>query len=149
MEEEKSPILGRSATDTLWSTFTSDKMLNTSDCQLPWEDFVETKETKLDIWALGCVIVEMATAQPPYAEKSFNNLMALMYHITSPGTTPCVPTTLGSGCSNLCAQCFQRDPRDRPSAADLLQHEFVMSHASFSTSTRHGNEHRGTFVTQL
>ena len=50
MEEEKSPALGLSATDTLGSTTTStsDKMLNTSDCQQPWEDFVETKETKLD-----------------------------------------------------------------------------------------------------
>ena len=57
MEEEKSPILGRSATDTLWSTITSDKMLNTSDCQLPWEDFVETKETKLDIFIFTCLIL--------------------------------------------------------------------------------------------
>ena len=56
MEEEKSPALGLSATDTLWSTTTtSDKMLNTSDCQQPWEDFVETKETKLDIFIFICL----------------------------------------------------------------------------------------------
>ena len=59
MEEEKSPALGLSATDTIWSTITStsDKMLNTSDCQLPWEDFVETKETKLDIFIFICLIL--------------------------------------------------------------------------------------------
>jgi len=78
------------------------------------------EEAKADIWSLGCVVVEMATARPPYAENDFGNLMALICHIVKDGVTPVIPTNLSPTCQALCGQCFQRDLRLRPAASDLL-----------------------------
>lgn len=36
---------------------------------------------KVDIWSLGCVIIEMATAKTPWAECNFTNPFRALYHI--------------------------------------------------------------------
>jgi serine/threonine protein kinase len=36
---------------------------------------------KIDIWSLGCVIIEMATAKQPWDEENFENPFRALYHI--------------------------------------------------------------------
>ena len=106
-------------------------------------------ETKVDIWSVGCVVVEMATAQPPYAEKEFANLMALMYHIVQEGTIPKIPADLSPLAHDMCHRCFCREPDKRPGATELLQHTFVAAEANSKPTAVVDSKAEGTFLTEF
>ncbi|EGG24316.1 protein serine/threonine kinase [Cavenderia fasciculata] len=76
-----------------------------------------------DIWSLGCVIVEMATAAPPWS--NINEIAAVMYHIASSNSMPELPNTLSQDAIDFLTLCFNRDPRERPDASALLKHPFI------------------------
>ncbi|KAF2145457.1 uncharacterized protein K452DRAFT_221434 [Aplosporella prunicola CBS 121167] len=79
----------------------------------------------VDIWSLGCVILEMATGRRPWA--SLDNEWAIMYNIAQ-GNPPQMPTRdqLSEQGIDFLKSCFERDPGKRASAAELLQHEWIM-----------------------
>lgn len=78
----------------------------------------------VDIWSLGCVILEMATGRRPWS--SLDNEWAIMYNIAQ-GNPPQLPSTdqLSSRGIDFLKKCFIRDPRTRASAPELLQHEWI------------------------
>ncbi|KAJ4350690.1 Suppressor of Sensor Kinase (SLN1) [Ascochyta clinopodiicola] len=80
----------------------------------------------VDIWSLGCVILEMATGRRPWA--SMDNEWAIMYHIAQ-GDPPQLPTRdqLSEQGIDFLMKCFDRDPNKRASAVELLQHEWIMT----------------------
>lgn len=77
-----------------------------------------------DVWSLGCVVLEMATGRKPWA--ALDNEWAIMYNIAQ-GNTPHLPTgdQLSPGGIDFLRRCFERDPRKRASAAELLQCEWI------------------------
>ncbi|KAH6614860.1 hypothetical protein C7974DRAFT_402796 [Boeremia exigua] len=80
----------------------------------------------VDVWSLGCVILEMATGRRPWA--SMDNEWAIMYHIAQ-GDPPQLPTRdqLSEQGIDFLMKCFDRDPNKRASAVELLQHEWIMT----------------------
>lgn len=78
---------------------------------------------KADIWSLGCVIIEIATAADPWGPKAFDNMVQAMYVIAASERTPPIPDVLSDGVRSLLRSCIQRAPEERPSAVQLLQHE--------------------------
>ncbi|RFU35957.1 hypothetical protein B7463_g293, partial [Scytalidium lignicola] len=80
----------------------------------------------VDVWSLGCVILEMATGRRPWA--SLDNEWAIMYNIAQ-GNPPQLPSSdqLSSQGIDFLKKCFTRDPRKRASAPELLQHEWIMA----------------------
>merc|ERR1711964_701201 len=80
----------------------------------------------IDIWSLGCVVMEMATGARPWA--SLDNEWAIMYNIAQ-GNPPQLPTIdqLSPEGIDFLKRCFVRDPKNRASAAELLQHEWIMA----------------------
>ncbi len=80
----------------------------------------------VDVWSLGCVILEMATGRRPWGY--LDNEWAIMYNIAQ-GNPPNLPTTdqLSPQGIDFLSKCFIRDPRKRASAAELLQHEWIMA----------------------
>ncbi|KAL1647486.1 Suppressor of Sensor Kinase (SLN1) [Didymella pomorum] len=80
----------------------------------------------VDIWSLGCVILEMATGRRPWA--SMDNEWAIMYHIAQ-GDPPQQPTRdqLSEQGLDFLMKCFDRDPNRRASAVELLQHDWIMT----------------------
>ncbi|RKF73676.1 MAP kinase kinase kinase wis4 [Golovinomyces cichoracearum] len=80
----------------------------------------------VDIWSLGCVILEMATGRRPWA--SLDNEWAIMYNIAQ-GIPPQLPNPdqLSSRGIDFLKRCFVRDPRKRASAPELLQHEWIVA----------------------
>jgi len=80
----------------------------------------------VDIWSLGCVVMEMATGARPWA--SLDNEWAIMYNIAQ-GNTPQMPTRdqLSELGLDFLRRCFERDPAKRVSAAELLQHEWILN----------------------
>ncbi|KAK1372226.1 Mitogen-activated protein kinase kinase kinase YODA [Heracleum sosnowskyi] len=74
----------------------------------------------VDIWSLGCTIIEMMTGKPPWSEYEGP---AAMFKVLS--VTPAVPESLSCEGKDLLHCCFRRNPAERPSANMLLEHGFM------------------------
>lgn len=78
---------------------------------------------KADIWSLGCVVIEMATAADPWGKGAIDNFMQAYKLIGLSQGTPPVPSSLHPVGQDLLGRCLQRAPEDRPGCAELLSHE--------------------------
>ncbi|KAL2629699.1 hypothetical protein R1flu_014385 [Riccia fluitans] len=80
-----------------------------------------------DIWSLGCTVLEMATGKAPWihiANGAANPFVAL-YHIHRSEEVPELPSCLSEQAHDFLRKCFQRDPRVRSTAEELLKHSFI------------------------
>ncbi|KAL7748895.1 mitogen-activated protein kinase kinase kinase [Sorochytrium milnesiophthora] len=83
---------------------------------------------KVDIWSLGCMLIEMFTGDRPWV--GFTEIAA-MYNIGS-SKTPTVPSTVSDIAQMFCGACFKIDPDDRPTAEQLLLHRFCTADEGFN-----------------
>lgn len=74
----------------------------------------------VDIWSLGCTIIEMYTGKPPWSE--FEGAAAMFKVMRD---TPAIPDSLSPEGKDFLRCCFQRNPADRPPASLLLEHRFL------------------------
>ncbi|KAK4741812.1 hypothetical protein SAY87_025400 [Trapa incisa] len=74
----------------------------------------------VDIWSLGCTVIEMLTGRPPWSE--YEGPAAMFKILTE---TPPIPKNLSMEGKDFLWRCFQRNPAERPSAALLLEHPFI------------------------
>jgi mitogen-activated protein kinase kinase kinase len=83
------------------------------------------RQGAVDVWSLGCVILEMATGRRPWA--NLDNEGAIMWNIAG-GNPPQLPTKdqLSDLGIDFLKKCFVKDPVKRCTAAELLQHEWIM-----------------------
>ncbi|KAM3299643.1 hypothetical protein ACQJBY_040911 [Aegilops geniculata] len=77
-----------------------------------------------DVWALGCMVVEMATGRPPWTGMDGNALAAL-HRIGYTEAVPEVPEWLSADAKDLLARCLVRQASGRCTAAQLLEHPFL------------------------
>eukprot|EP01012_Entosiphon_sulcatum_P048769 TRINITY_DN67300_c0_g1_i1.p1 TRINITY_DN67300_c0_g1~~TRINITY_DN67300_c0_g1_i1.p1 ORF type:complete len:599 (-),score=78.95 TRINITY_DN67300_c0_g1_i1:33-1802(-) len=81
-----------------------------------------------DVWATGCTVIEMATGQPPWAERNFTSCISAMYFIGNSNETPQIPTQgLSAMGQNFLRQCLRLDANERLLCPDLLRHPFLAS----------------------
>eukprot|EP00250_Pteridium_aquilinum_P007023 c16822_g1_i1 orf=237-2606(+) len=78
-------------------------------------------EYAVDIWSLGCTVIEMVNGKPPWSELE---AAAAMFKVLKVGAPP-IPEVLSPDGQNFVKLCLQRNPADRPTAAELLEHRFV------------------------
>eukprot|EP01062_Namystynia_karyoxenos_P022699 TRINITY_DN1871_c1_g2_i2.p1 TRINITY_DN1871_c1_g2~~TRINITY_DN1871_c1_g2_i2.p1 ORF type:complete len:1463 (+),score=378.60 TRINITY_DN1871_c1_g2_i2:35-4423(+) len=78
-----------------------------------------------DIWSVGCTVVEMGSARPPWADAHFTNEWAAMFYISQTNCGPPVPRHLSRQAHDLLGQCFAIDPEQRPTVSGLLAHGFI------------------------
>ncbi|XP_024973179.1 mitogen-activated protein kinase kinase kinase 3 isoform X1 [Cynara cardunculus var. scolymus] len=81
----------------------------------------------VDIWSLGCTILEMATSKPPWGQYEG---VAAIFKIGNSKDMPEIPEHLSNDAKSFIKQCLQRDPSLRPSASKLLDHPFVRDQAT-------------------
>jgi len=79
--------------------------------------------TKVDIWSLGIMVMEMIEGEPPYME--FPPLRALFLITTKgiPGLKE--PQKWSEDCRDFVEKCLTKDVGRRPDAPTLIQHRFL------------------------
>lgn len=84
------------------------------------------RQGAVDVWSMGCVILEMATGRRPWSK--LDNEWAIMYCIAQ-GNQPQLPSRdqLSEQGIDFLRHCFESDPAKRWSAVELLQHEWIVS----------------------
>ncbi|XP_032328318.1 mitogen-activated protein kinase kinase kinase 1 isoform X1 [Camelus ferus] len=75
-----------------------------------------------DVWSVGCAIIEMACAKPPWNAEKHSNHLALIFKIASATTAPSIPPHLSPGLRDVALRCLELQPQDRPPSRELLKH---------------------------
>ena len=88
-------------------------------------------EAALDIWSLGCVIIEMFTGKLAWDTKNLDDLtnkMAFTYG-------PAIPAGLSANGTDFLKKCLRRSPKERWTAKMLLNHPFMVQDCRSSQSS--------------
>ncbi|CAN6996854.1 unnamed protein product [Brassica rapa subsp. trilocularis] len=78
----------------------------------------------LDLWSLGCIVLEMYTGKRPWSE--FRSLYDLEDVLVEDKKVPAIPDTVPSDARQFLEKCFALEPEDRGTASELLLHPFLV-----------------------
>ncbi|GAB7361249.1 hypothetical protein MBLNU230_g1310t1 [Neophaeotheca triangularis] len=83
---------------------------------------------KVDIWSLGCVVLEMFAGRRPWSKEE---TIGAIYKLGSLNQAPPIPDdvsdVVGPAAISFMLDCFTIDPMDRPTAETLLRAPFCFS----------------------
>ncbi|CAE6044917.1 unnamed protein product [Arabidopsis arenosa] len=80
-------------------------------------------EEALDLWSLGCIVLEMYTGEPPWQLEDSKKLLPLLLN----GNAPEIPKSLPWDARQFLQTCFASNPLERGSASELLKHKFLQN----------------------
>lgn len=90
------------------------------------DSMVEGYSAKIDIWSLGCVVLEMFAGKRPWSNEA---AISVIYKTGKEKLAPPIPDDIAHLVSPVAEsfinRCFTIDPKDRPTAGELLNDPFV------------------------
>ncbi|KAK9150425.1 hypothetical protein Syun_008734 [Stephania yunnanensis] len=81
-----------------------------------------------DIWALGCVVVEMLCEQSTFSIKPGESLEDFLDRIGFGGESPRIPVGISREAQDFLKRCFVKNSKSRWNASTLLSHPFLKDH---------------------
>ncbi|WZY92851.1 hypothetical protein YC2023_065180 [Brassica napus] len=78
-------------------------------------------DMSLDLWSVGCLVLEMYTVVIPWEGVNLDLLATLLRC----GAAPEIPESLPSDAKEFIQTCFSREPEERGSAIELMSHPFL------------------------
>lgn len=95
-------------------------------------DTAQGYSAKVDIWSLGCVVLEMFAGKRPWSNFE---VVAAMFKIGKSKSAPPIPEDtlplISKNGRDFLDACFEIDPEERPTADKLLSHPFIQGNNSF------------------
>jgi NIMA (never in mitosis gene a)-related kinase len=92
---------------------------------------------KSDVWALGCILYEMAALKHAFVAGNMKNLIVKIIR----GSYPQLPLRYSNDLRNLVQQLFRRNPQERPSINTILKKTFISKRiAKFLTKPQQAQE---------
>eukprot|EP01063_Lacrimia_lanifica_P041567 TRINITY_DN9734_c0_g1_i1.p1 TRINITY_DN9734_c0_g1~~TRINITY_DN9734_c0_g1_i1.p1 ORF type:complete len:1271 (+),score=369.57 TRINITY_DN9734_c0_g1_i1:88-3900(+) len=79
----------------------------------------------IDVWSIGCTVIEMATGKRPYT--GMNHYTVLWRTVND--SHPPICSSLPPGMQQFIGKCLMKDPAARKTTAELLQDPFCHPHA--------------------
>ncbi|QIX00733.1 hypothetical protein AMS68_006250 [Peltaster fructicola] len=88
---------------------------------------------KVDIWSLGCVVLEMFAGRRPWSKEE---VIGAIYKLGSLNQAPPIPddvsTVISPAAFSFMLDCFTIDPVERPQADTLLRQPFCFSNPQYN-----------------
>lgn len=95
-------------------------------------DTAQGYSAKVDIWSMGCVVLEMFAGKRPWSNLE---VVAAMFKIGKSKSAPPIPEDtlplISQSGRDFIDACFQIDPEARPTADKLLSHPFILEKENF------------------
>ena len=111
-----------------------DESLKALRGSVPWMAPEVIRQTghscEADMWSVGATVLEMVTAQHPWPE--FKDTFSALFHIATSNSGPPVPDSVSVSLSDFFECCFKIIPKERSSAADLINHPFINTSKSLT-----------------
>ncbi|KAG7892106.1 hypothetical protein KL935_003672 [Ogataea polymorpha] len=86
---------------------------------------------KVDIWSLGCVVLEMYAGQRPWSDFAIAGAIFKLGNKSAPPVPEETRKMMSDTGSSFLDRCFETDPEQRPTATELLKHEFCEKDETF------------------
>ena len=97
------------------------------------EDKKQGYSAKIDIWSLGCVVLEMFAGKRPWSNEA---VVSAIYKIGKTKLAPPIPDEIAHLISpeakHFINSCFIINPEERPTAKQLLAHPFTRVGSNFN-----------------
>ena len=84
-------------------------------------------DSKADIWSLGITAIEMACGKPPYSNEPGMNVLLKLPERDPPKLPADKEDDFSDDFKDFIASCLVKNYRARPSATELLEHQWVKS----------------------
>lgn len=104
-------------------------MMQTMCGSIPWmaPEVLQNQGYKKssDVWSLGGLVIEMASGRQPWADRKFDNVIALMMRLSVGSELPTIPDWIGEKGVELVGKCCSRDAGERPVCSEILKSEWL------------------------
>ena len=81
-------------------------------------------DTRSDIWAVGCLAIELITARPPCYRQPQETLVDVL-KLHGKRVLPKIPSGISPQCNKFISDCLKYDIKSRKTIQDLLTHPFI------------------------